>query len=125
MYLCVDFDGTMVTHEYPDIGRNIGAFEWLKKAQEKGAKIILFTMRSGNELGAAVEHCHRNGILLYGINRNPTQDSWTSSPKAYGNVYIDDAALGCPLHVSSKAIRPFVDWSKVGPMLLSLIDNPE
>jgi hypothetical protein len=60
---------------------------------------------------------------LYGINRNPEQDAWTSSPKAYGELYIDDAAFGCPLMFPKGFARPCVDWKKVGPhvehMLLS------
>jgi hypothetical protein len=125
MYVCVDFDGTMVAHEYPKIGRDIGAFAWLQSAQKKGARIILFTMRSGKELDEAVALCKERGIDLYGINHNPDQDAWTTSPKAYGNIYIDDAAFGCPLAVSSKIVRPYVDWSIVGPGLLEMLsDNP-
>ena len=91
-------------------------------AQEKGAKIILFTMRSGKELGFAIDHCHDNGLFLFGINRNPTQDAWTSSPKAYGNIYIDDASLGTPMCKGKRVDeRPYVDWSVIGPMLLSKV----
>lgn len=123
MYICVDFDGTMVDHRYPEIGQPVpGAIEWLKRLQRHGAKLILFTMRAnspgdGNLLQNAVHYFEKNGIALYGVNRNPDQDSWTSSPKAYGDVYIDDSAFGCPLIQLKGFANPCVDWKKVGPLL--------
>lgn len=123
MYICVDFDGTVVDHRYPDIGKAVpGAITWLKRLQDMGAKIILYTMRSdssehGNRLQDAVQYLESSGIRLYGINHNPDQDTWTSSPKAYGDVYVDDAAVGCPLITIRKFSRPCVDWEKVGPEL--------
>src|ERR1022692_4446426 len=90
----VDFDGTMVTHEFPGIGKGIGAIAWLKKLNEMGAAIILWTMRSDDPannrfvLTEAVDWCTKNGIELFGVNKNPEQD-WTTSPKAYCHVYVD------------------------------------
>lgn len=46
MIIAVDFDGTCVTHEFPKVGKDIGAVPVLKKLIEKGHKIILYTMRS-------------------------------------------------------------------------------
>lgn len=123
--IAVDFDGTIVKHEYPRVGDpNPGAIEWMKRFQEHGAKVILFTMRSGDSVGGdlfeAVEYIEENGIELDGVNTNPGQDSWTSSPKAYAQVYIDDAAFGCPL-VDNPGGRPYVDWDIVGPAVLKII----
>ena len=124
MYICVDFDGTVVDHRYPDIGRPApGALETLKAVAAKGAKLILFTMRSGAELDEAVRYLLKNGVVLYGVNRNPDQDSWTSSPKAYGHVYVDDAAFGCPTVHPAGFARPCVDWSVVGPALEKVLDR--
>ncbi len=123
MYICVDFDGTVVDHRYPDIGEPVPvAIAWLKRLQVLGAKIILFTMRSNraegqNLLQDAVIYMEKNGIQLFGVNRNPDQDIWTSSPKAYGEVYVDDAGFGCPLIHPKGFARPCVDWKKVGPQL--------
>lgn len=114
MYICVDFDGTVVTHEYPRIGEPIpGALETLKKLQAAGHKLILLTMRSRDTLKDAVNYLEKNGIELYGINENPSQLSWTTSRKVYGHLYIDDAALGCPLMYSMGGGRPYVNWKKV------------
>lgn len=116
MEICIDFDGTIVEHKYPHVGPPVPyALEVMKKWQESGHNLILFTMRSGPELQEAVDYLVKNGIELYGVNENPTQKKWTSSPKAYGQIYIDDAAFGCPLihHFDPSTRRPYVDWSKI------------
>lgn len=118
MIIAVDFDGTCVTHEYPNIGKDIGAIPVLKEFVEQGDKLILYTMRSGVELSEAVNWFHKNEIELFGVNINPTQASWTDSPKVFANVYIDDAALGCPLIYNPNFTnRPYVDWNEVKNLL--------
>ena len=136
MYICIDFDGTCVTHEFPSIGKDIGAIPVLKELVKNNHKLILFTMRSnmkdvkgldynihsqsGNYLDEAVEWFKNNKIPLYGINVNPDQITWTESPKAYGHLYIDDAALGIPLKYNINiSERPFVDWEEVYKLLKS------
>ena len=116
MIIAVDFDGTCVTHEFPRIGRDVGAAPILKGLVAQGNQIILFTMRSGAVLDDAVLWFEKNGIPLYGINENPQQHSWTNSPKPYAHIYIDDAALGVPLIFPEEG-RHFVDWVKVGTLL--------
>lgn len=69
-------------------------------------------MRSGKELEEAVDWFKGHSIPLYGVNTNPGQKEWTQSPKAYAQLYIDDAALGCPLH-HKEGLRGFVDWVRV------------
>jgi hypothetical protein len=116
----VDFDGTVVTHDFPRVGVDIGAVPVLKKLLAKGHKIVLNTMRSGKELQEAVIWFENNDIPLYGVNKNPTQHTWTSSPKVYAQLYIDDAALGTPLlNDAEMSNRPFVDWGEVETLLLN------
>lgn len=123
MIIAIDFDGTCVTHDYPNVGKDIGASDVLKKLAESGHQLILWTMHSGKELQDAIDWFYARGFPsgweLYGENSNPTQHTWTSSPKAYAQLYIDDAALGCPLiwddDISS---RPFVDWVKIEQYLI-------
>ena len=117
MYIAVDFDGTCVTNEYPNVGRDIGAVPVLKKLVDAGHKLILNTMRSGKELADAIRWFIDNNIPLFGINENPTQKSWTASPKVYAHIYIDDASLGCPLTTDSFVTKPYVDWSEVEKQL--------
>ena len=118
MYIAIDFDGTCVTHDYPRIGKDINAVNVLKKLVDNGHKLILNTMRSGKELKEAINWFKKNDIELYGANENPTQKKWTNSPKVYAHLYIDDAALGCPLKMDlSLSDRPFVDWEAVSRLL--------
>jgi len=120
-YICIDFDGTIVEHEYPRIGPEVpGALKYMTYWQSMGMKLILFTMRSGEQLDEAVAYLTANGIDLFGINHNPDQEEWTTSPKAYGHIYIDDAAFGCPL-VFQVGTRPYVDWTIVGPQVSMML----
>jgi hypothetical protein len=136
MTIGIDFDGTCVTHEFPRIGTDIGAIPVLKELVDKGHQLILFTMRSdiinptgdnnelhldsGEYLTHAVNWFKENDIPLYGIQTNPTQHTWTTSPKAYCELYIDDAALGCPLRYEPMVSRrPFVDWHLVKQKLIA------
>jgi hydroxymethylpyrimidine pyrophosphatase-like HAD family hydrolase len=68
--IAVDFDGTIVEDEYPKIGKPIiFAFDTLKKLQEKGHRLILWTYRKGKALDEAVEFCKQNGIIFYAVNK--------------------------------------------------------
>ncbi len=122
MDIVIDFDGTCVTHAYPAIGEDIGAVPVLKKITDAGHRLILFTMRcdadAGEYLTAAIDWFIDNGISLYGVQENPDQHKWTTSPKAYGQLIIDDAALGCPLIFDKQmSDRPYVDWAEVDYLL--------
>lgn len=141
MFIGIDFDGTCVSHEFPRIGKDIGAVPVLKELVKKGHQLILFTMRSdkkeviGNHyeinskaepyLTEAVNWFKINGIELYGVQTNPTQHTWTESPKAYCHLYIDDSALGCPLiypwfNNIELSNKPYVDWIKVREKLIEM-----
>ena len=137
MTIAVDFDGTCVTHDFPKVGKNIGAEIVLKKLADKGHKIILYTMRShpsektekagtsgmisttNDCLQDAIDWFAKYDIPLYGVNNNPSQHSWTDSRKVYANMYIDDAALGIPLVYNdmSSMMRPYVGWVRVTELL--------
>lgn len=129
--IAVDFDGTIVEHVFPAIGKPVpGAFAWMKRWQKAGARLILWTMRSdgqsaGNVLSQAVQFCRDHGVEFFAVNMNPEQAAWTTSPKAYAQVYIDDAAHGCPLRPPRiTGGRPSVDWSVVGPAVLAELRAP-
>lgn len=135
MIIAIDFDGTIVKHEFPYIGDPVpGAIEWMKKFQDAGAKLILWTMRSNygrngdtrRTLTEAVDYCYTNGIKFWAINNNPEQVAWTASAKAFANVYIDDAAFGCPIismpDASGEHGRPWVNWAIVGPAIMEILE---
>lgn len=118
LFVAVDFDGTITTHDWPSIGQDIGAIPVLKKIQEAGHRIILYTVRSGIELAEAVAFLSKHGIKLFGVNENSTQNTWTESTKVYAHLYIDDAAIGTPL-IYDLHDRPFVDWVTIEQMLIA------
>lgn len=120
MILNIDFDGTCITHEYPRVGKDIGAVPVLKRLVENGHQLILFTMRGNNShLKEAVDWFKQNDIPLYGINTNPTQRSWTDSPKSQADFIIDDTALGIPLIFNwNFSTNPYIDWIEMEKLLI-------
>ena len=119
MIIAVDFDGTCVTHEYPEIGKSIGAEKVLRALVKNGHQLVLCTTRShkpydGRDLlQEAVDWFETNGIELYGVNKTPFQCTWTDSPKPYAHLYIDDSALGCPKMMSEISERAYVNWNEI------------
>jgi ribonucleotide monophosphatase NagD (HAD superfamily) len=129
--ICLDFDGTFVYHEFPEVGAVIpGAADWVRRWIEAGARIILWTIRDNDHatgkkyLQEAIDTLMQNGIELFAVNNNPSQIEWSRSPKAYCNMYVDDAAFGAPLR-RDEAIcsRAFLDWDIVGPEVLTIIEE--
>jgi hydroxymethylpyrimidine pyrophosphatase-like HAD family hydrolase len=95
--IAVDFDGTIVEHEYPKIGKEkLFAFRTLKELEKQGVRLILWTFRTGKELEEAVEYCRINGIEFYAVNRNYPEEvlDETVSRKIDADIYIDDKNLG-------------------------------
>ncbi len=107
--IAVDFDGTIVEHQYPEIGKEkLFAFQTLKELEKRGARIILWTFRTGKELEDAVNFCNQNGVEFYAVNKNypeEVQDE-TVSRKIDADIYIDDKNIG-----------GFPGWSEVWQML--------
>lgn len=116
----IDFDDTIVEGEYPSIGKpNPGAAEVLQELTDKGYRLILNTMRTGDILNQAVVYCNANYINFWGINENPEQKEWApDSDKIFAHVYIDNAGLGTPLKKGSNG-KPCVDWEKVREILVT------
>ena len=107
--IAVDFDGTIVEHAYPEIGKEmLFAFETLKALQDKGHKLILWTFRDGNFLEEAIAYCRERGIEFYAINKSfPEEDfDLSMSRKIQCDIFIDDRNLG-----------GFPGWSEVWQML--------
>ena len=96
--IAVDFDGTIVESRYPDIGKpKLFAFQTLKKFQEKGFILILWTYRYGEELDEAVEFCKKNGVEFYAVNRSFPGEKFKEgkmSRKIEADIFIDDRNVG-------------------------------
>lgn len=96
--IATDFDGTLcIGDHYPGIGEpNLPVIMYLKKHQETGGKIVLWTCRSGEPLRDAVEWCYNHGLIFDAINENlPETLKWmgTDSRKIFAHEYLDDRAL--------------------------------
>ena len=109
MKIAVDFDGTIVEHKYPAIGKEmLFAFETLRELQRQKHQLILWTYRSGKELDEAVDFCKDKGIEFYAVNKNYPEENYDESisRKIDAEVYIDDRNVG-----------GFPGWSAVWQML--------
>ena len=99
MTIAVDFDGTIVTHKYPEIGEEIPfATETLKTLIREGHKIILWSVREGKMLDEAIEWCRRRGVEFYAVNKDyPEEDvskNMYFSRKLKADYFIDDRNIG-------------------------------
>ncbi|MFN8240835.1 MAG: hypothetical protein U0X39_08800 [Bacteroidales bacterium] len=97
MKIAVDFDGTIVEHEYPKIGKEkLFAFRTLRELEKRGARLILWTIRTGKELDEAVEYCRQNGVEFYAVNRNYPEEVLEDnvSRKIDADLFIDDRNIG-------------------------------
>ncbi|MCK6471514.1 MAG: HAD family hydrolase [Planctomycetes bacterium] len=122
MRVVIDFDGTIVEHAYPDIGAAAPlALETIKFLKRQGCWLGLFTVRSGAKLEAAVAWLKKNGIEFDAVNSDERQKEWTTSPKMYGDVYIDDRGLGCPV-LKDGDKGAVVNWAAVRSTMELLIE---
>lgn len=98
MIIAVDFDGTIVEHAYPSIGKDIPfAIETLKKLREERHKLILWSVREGKLLQEAVDYCKERGLEFYAVNTNYPEEQGNHqhfSRKLKADLFIDDRNLG-------------------------------
>ena len=99
MIIAIDFDGTLVEHRYPEIGREIPfAFETLRRLQQDKHRLILWTVREGRLLDEALAFCRERGIEFYAVNRDyPEEEKGANrhySRKLKADLFIDDRNLG-------------------------------
>ena len=99
MIIAVDFDGTIVEHEYPAIGREIPfATETLKMLMKQNHKLIMWSVREGKLLDDAVKWCKERGVEFYAINKDYPEETLSNnnhfSRKLKADVFIDDRNLG-------------------------------
>jgi len=96
MIIAIDFDGTIVEHAYPKIGKPIPfAIETLRMLHDDGHRLILWTVREGKLLQEAIDYCEQNGICFFAVNANyPEEKRETSPRKLVADLFIDDRNLG-------------------------------
>lgn len=97
--IAVDFDGTIVTHEYPKIGREIPfAIETLKMLIRDQHRLILWSVREGELLQEAVDWCKERGVEFWAVNKDYPEESYENnnhfSRKLKADYFIDDRNIG-------------------------------
>lgn len=94
MIYAVDFDGTLCTNEFPEIGApRHTIIDFIKTRRADGDKIILWTCRSGQNLANAIEWCGEHGLEFDAINDNLEENIAcynNNSRKVNADFYIDD-----------------------------------
>ena len=99
MVIAVDFDGTIVEHRYPSIGKELPfAIDTLRKLAKEGHRLILWTVREGQYLEEAVEFCRSRGLEFYAVNRDYPEEEKENNQhftrKLKADLWIDDRNLG-------------------------------
>lgn len=118
--LTIDFDGCIVEHDFPKIGKPLfAAFEVLKELQNNGYKLILWTCRenvdckvSQQYLTEAVEFCRINGVEFDAVNETLEEYDFRSDydckkRKPHATWYIDDRNVG-----------GFIGWPEIRRLLI-------
>ena len=110
MIIAVDFDGTIVEHKYPEIGREIPfATTTLKMLIEERHRLLLWTVRKGELLQEAVDWCKERGVEFYAVNKNYPEEQVDNNGgycKLNAELFIDDRNLG-----------GIPDWGKIYQMV--------
>ncbi|MBC8147438.1 MAG: hydrolase [Bacteroidetes bacterium] len=98
LVVAVDFDGTIVEHDFPRIGNPLpNAFKALKELQKMGHILILWTCRTNDYLREAADYCEQNSVKFDYLNDNASgsfKDKSFAYPKIYYDVCIDDRNIG-------------------------------
>lgn len=94
--IAVDFDGTLCENKWPNIGEpNQEVLDYVLSEQQKGAKLILWTNRSGLRLEDAVCWCGMRKLFFDAVNQNLPEiikKFGSDTRKVFANEYIDDMA---------------------------------
>ena len=98
MTIEVDFDGPIVEHRYPEIGKERPfAVETLKRLINDRHRLILWSVREGKLLDDAVEWCRARGLEFYAVNKDFPEET-TKHPqysrKLKADLFIDDRNVG-------------------------------
>lgn len=111
LFVAIEFDGCIVTHDYPEIGEKVPFVkESIDAFRASGLKTILLTSREGDALQKAVDHLNRYDMMTDFVNENPTIKC---KNKLFAHVYVDPAAVGIPTIMHPCNSSRCVDWLSV------------
>lgn len=97
--IAVDFDGTIVEHRYPEIGKELPfATETLRTLIKEHHRLILWSVREGKLLQDAIDWCHERGVDFWAVNRDYPEEEENKnnhfSRKIKADYFIDDHNIG-------------------------------
>lgn len=97
--IAVDFDGTIVEHRYPEIGKELPfATETLRTLIKEHHRLILWSVREGKLLQDAIDWCHERGVDFWAVNRDYPEEEENKnnhfSRKIKADYFIDDRNIG-------------------------------
>lgn len=97
--IAVDFDGTIVEHRYPEIGKELPfATETLRTLIKEHHRLILWSVREGKLLQDAIDWCHKRGVDFWAVNRDYPEEEENKnnhfSRKIKADYFIDDRNIG-------------------------------
>ena len=120
--IVLDIDGTVFYHRYPKLGDPLPGWEYIKGWVDDGAILNISTMRSNVALTQALDGLDKLGIPYAGVSKDTGQEKWTSSPKCYGHIIVDDTCCGIPLGIDSHG-RDFVLLDQVDKLIRNKFSN--
>lgn len=94
--IAIDFDGTLCKNAFPKIGDPYNAvIEFVLTCGAAGAKLILWTCRTGKYLEDAIRWCAKRGLTFDAVNENYSYDRsyGPEGRKIFAHYYIDDHAI--------------------------------
>jgi len=123
----IDFDGTIVEHKFPDIGKpNPHAIDVIKKLHAKGHELVLNTTRAdigGKVLEDALQYTKSQGYnfdTYWSTNKRRPIIPWSMSMRSKnGSIFIDDETKGIPLIKTSDEKGYMVDWIEIEKILIN------
>ena len=102
------FDNTMIKQEFTELDEPVPtALNWVKTWITNGARIVLQTYRTGDDMADAIDYLTENGVMIHAVGGKC-------------DLYVNAAAFGCPV-ITPKASDPYVDWTKVGTQVNNLV----
>lgn len=105
--IAVDFDGTIVEHRYPEIGKEIPfATDTLRMLIEDHHRLILWTVREGKLLQDAIDWCHERGVDFYAVNSDFPEE------KRDGNAYFS-RKIKADYFIDDRNIGGLPDWGQI------------
>lgn len=98
MIIAVDFDGTLHTGKFPDIGAEAPyAGEMMRRLNADEHYLVINTCRTGEQLLDAINWLLRHDIPFDRVNDNcpiGIEQYGSNSRKIHAHVYVDDKQVG-------------------------------